>query len=139
MQTTKITLDTKLKKGDIIISRAGYHYKALGTLEDLVFFSEAWGTWTRKGEFENKSGSTLTIQQLVANKYSLVAPLWSPDELKEGDEYWSIDSQGRRTVASIWHKDSTDILRKKMNIIFQTEELAKASLQEMLNEQCEKD
>ena len=132
---TPITLETKLKKGDII-TRGDYNNMVLGVLDELCFVSNSWGEGHSERiiqEIQQEGGYFYTIESLVRQGYELLIPDWSPDELKKGDEYWYIDSTG--TVVNTYYDGEYDAVqyRKKTNNIFPTREAAEAKLKEIMS------
>ena len=131
---TPITLETKLKKGDII-TRGDYSNMILGVLDELYFISDPWGegySERRVQENQQEGGYFYTIESLVRQGYELLIPDWSPDELKEGDKYWYIDSTG--TVDNDYYDYYNNVeYRKKTNNIFPSKEAAEAKLKEIMS------
>lgn len=130
---TPITLETKLKKGDII-TRGDYNNMVLGVLDELYFISDPWGEGhSERSVQEQEGGYFYTIESLVRQGYELLTPDWSPDELKEGDEYWYIDSTGDIDYSYYDGDYDVDQYRKKTNNIFPTKEEAEAKLKEIMS------
>lgn len=140
---THITLETKLKKGDII-TRGDYSKMVLGVLDELCFVSDPW----EEGHSERiiqanqqEGGYFYTIESLARQDYSLLIPDWSPDKLKEGDEYWYVENNymygvqvERDNYSSDDEKsDNKFTYYKKLGLIFQTKEQAEAKLQEIMS------
>lgn len=140
---TPITLETKLKKGDII-TRGDYSKMILGVLDELCFVSNSWGEgYSERSVQENQQegGYFYTIESLVRQGYELLIPDWSPDELKEGDEYWYVENNymygvqvERDNFSSDDEKsDNNFTYYKKLGLIFQTKEEAEAKLKEIMS------
>lgn len=81
----KLTKDTELKVGDILVSGKSKK-KVLAICGNLVA-SSAWGNFV---EF----GAWLTWEQMVSYNYDLEVPEWVP---KSNEDFFFIDSRG--TVA----------------------------------------
>mgnify|MGYP000861604712 CR=1 FL=1 len=131
---TPITLETKLKKGDII-TRGDYNNMVLGVLDELCFVSNSWGEGHSERiiqEIQQEGGYFYTIESLARQGYELLTPDWSPDELKKGDEYWYVTNE-LYVEQGNWYDTMEDRFYKKLNLIFQTKEQAEAKLKEIMS------
>lgn len=140
---TPITLETKLKKGDII-TKGDYNNMVLGVLDELYFISNLWADESSERsvqEIQQEGGYFYTIGSLVRRGYSLLTPDWSPDELKEGDEYWYVENnymygvQVERDNYSSADEKGHDKFTyyKKLGLVFPTKEEAEAKLKQIMS------
>lgn len=111
----KITPETKLKVGDVVDSRT-----ILAILEPVYFLSMI------KKPFYG--GTHCHRDQL--NGLELEEKEWSPEELKEGDVYWSIAffsfSRCIKAVDYFFTNDEADNWRIKSGNCFRSQEEAEA-------------
>ena len=132
MKTT-ITLETKLKKNDFLVRSSGDSRKVIEVLGELCFLS----SYTDTQEY----GLTCTLEEIVNEDYELLTPDWSPDELKEGDEYWYIVDD---CMYGVQVQKNTYSLRlpisfkgfpfyKNLGLVFPTKEAAEAKLKEIMS------
>ena len=118
---TKITLETKIKKGDKINIFNNVE-NVLEVLGDVYFISYPG---------QHNSVSPFTKDDLVFNNSEILTPEWSAEGLKEGDSYIYICDYGN-IVSGTWNNTSIDIFRLKMGLIVENEEAGRARIKEIM-------
>jgi hypothetical protein len=112
----------KYKINDIIINKEGNKRKILEAFTNVYIISNyddfliSAGTATQ--EFLDQKGYTLHDE-------------WSPENLKDGDEYWYIDSM-TYIESDYWEGSTKDQYRLKTKNVFTDEASAKARLKEIM-------
>ena len=118
---TKITLETKIKKGDVMIDRDKREVRIIETLGEIYFLSG----WSKED-----TGYIFTINQIVMDNYELLTPEWSASNLQDGDRYYYIDYHS--VEWTLWKNSSTDLFRLKMGLIVENEEAGRAKIKEIM-------
>ena len=111
---------TTLKQGDPIKDKNGRTCKVMEIFGELLFISFL--------DKYNHFGCTRTESQLKDAGYTWDTPAWEP---KLEEKYWYIDDMGVNSSWSYWCNDDIDLNRRDFLGIYQTKELAEASLSEI--------
>lgn len=124
---TKITLESKLKKGDIVENHNN-KYEIVKVDDSLYFYKD-------KDLIKTGYITITTIEHFVDWGYELLTPEWSAEEsLREHKKYWfiSILESEVKIDWCFWSDDEADNFRLKMGLIVENEEAGRAKIKEIM-------
>jgi len=111
----------KYKINDIMVDANGYKRKVLAVVDNLYGLSfyndyKTFSCWYTQEDVDEE-GYTLDISE------------WEPEK---NDTYYYISLTDMTVSFSIWTNNEKDSNRKKLNLVFQTRELAEKRLAEIV-------
>lgn len=126
---------TTIKKGTILKSRTSGIYRKVLLVIDGIAFISVWTDYLESAIKHTHGNDYCTLDYITEN-YHIVEEVWRPEDLKDADTYWCLDSVGD-TVQGTRRTDviGEDVFnyRLKAKNVFPTEEKAKEYKDKIMN------